>query len=200
MKDAACLRLSFSRKRGDFLHIRGPKGNGFYDRSYNVIGIAGGSGIGPIHFGMQEGKVKKLLYGARTADSFIKDSILDKIEVHYATDNGTRGHHGFVTDLIEKYVTYDDIKNNIWVCGPEPMMKKTFDTLKGMYDSSGEVFRHSEFSLERYMKCGSGICGACSCSGYLTCSDGPVIKYDDLKTMPDFGNLKRTKSGTKVKI
>jgi dihydroorotate dehydrogenase electron transfer subunit len=54
-------------------------------------------------------------------------------------------------------------------------------------------------SVERYMKCGRGICGSCEMDGYRTCVDGPVFQYKKIKG-GDFGNRKRLKSGRRVPV
>ena len=88
--------------------------------------------------GIKEEKVKKLLYGAKTSTSLIQDPALDNIEVIRATDDGSRGYSGFVTDLIEDNV---DLGYAVHVCGPEPMMQKTFDIFKQLYEK--ETVRNS---------------------------------------------------------
>jgi dihydroorotate dehydrogenase electron transfer subunit len=55
-------------------------------------------------------------------------------------------------------------------------------------------------SLERYMKCGYGVCGQCTCGNNLVCKDGPVFTSKQIKNMPDFGNSARLKSGKKVSL
>ena len=57
-----------------------------------------------------------------------------------------------------------------------------------------------EASLERMMKCGFGICGACMCNDKLVCKDGPVFNSRQLNGMSEFGNFARLKSGKKVTI
>jgi dihydroorotate dehydrogenase electron transfer subunit len=59
----------------------------------------------------------------------------------------------------------------------------------------------AQFSLERYMKCGIGLCGSCALDppGLLVCKDGPVFDAEKIKDT-EFGNYKRDASGSKVKI
>jgi len=76
-------------------------------------------------------------------------------------------------------------------CGPEPMMKAAVDVQLPYSDNI-------ECSVERYMKCGVGICGVCSCDGYRTCVDGPVFPYRSfLKSSEMFGRVHRAKN-TKI--
>ena len=79
----------------------------------------------------------------------------------------------------------------ILACGPEPMM-------------AASVFIAEQYglpiqcSLERYMKCGFGICGSCQCGKYTVCKDGPVFWGKDLDNIEDFGKFKRDASGKPV--
>ena len=57
-----------------------------------------------------------------------------------------------------------------------------------------------EASLERYMKCGIGICGQCVCDGQMVCKDGPVFNAQELSTMSDFGRYSLLKSGKRVTV
>ena len=50
-------------------------------------------------------------------------------------------------------------------------------------------------SLERYMKCGLGICGSCQCGKFTVCKDGPVFDGQTLLEIEDFGKWKRDASG-----
>jgi dihydroorotate dehydrogenase electron transfer subunit len=55
-------------------------------------------------------------------------------------------------------------------------------------------------SLERYMRCGFGICGACVCGDQLVCKDGPVFKSEQIRKMKDFGKYAKLKSGKKAEL
>jgi dihydroorotate dehydrogenase electron transfer subunit len=55
-------------------------------------------------------------------------------------------------------------------------------------------------ALERYMKCGIGVCGQCDCDGRLVCRDGPVFGREELAEMPSFGRVRRTATGEEVAI
>ena len=72
-------------------------------------------------------------------------------------------------------------------------MKKIFDICK-KYKVECEV------SLERYMKCGFGICGACMVNDKVVCMDGPIFNSSQLSKMPEFGEFARIKSGRKVSL
>ena len=109
-----------------------------------------------------------------------------------ATDDGSEGFHGFVTERVVEILSnekYDLIVS----CGPELMLKKLVGIAK-RHDTPIQV------SLERYMKCGIGICDACSISGYQVCRDGPVFSGKLLETLPEFGKDRRDSCGRIIKL
>ena len=57
-----------------------------------------------------------------------------------------------------------------------------------------------EASVERYMKCGFGICGNCTVNDKLVCIDGPIFNTKQLKELDEFGKFARLKIGKKVTI
>jgi dihydroorotate dehydrogenase electron transfer subunit len=176
-------------KPGDVIGIRGPFGNGFPETG-RVIAIAGGVGAAPLLPLTLTGRVETFLLGARTADELIFQVELGKrTNLRIATDDGSTGHHGRVTDLMmgEDPAGYD----RICVCGPEKMMHAVLRILdlKGITD-------HAYFSLHRYMKCGIGLCGSCCIDpdGFRVCRDGPVFRGDSLRNS-EFGHYCRDASG-----
>ena len=58
----------------------------------------------------------------------------------------------------------------------------------------------TQVSLERYMKCGFGICGQCSLDGFLVCQDGPVFDVEQLDGLRDFGKARRTATGRRLPL
>jgi dihydroorotate dehydrogenase electron transfer subunit len=74
-------------------------------------------------------------------------------------------------------------------CGPELMERAAF-TLEQRFPRTG-----IETSVERYMKCGIGVCGVCALDGWRTCVDGPVLDEKRLAESRHFGCCHRTKSG-----
>ncbi len=131
-----------------------------------------------------------ILNGATTKSTLLfenrfKDTII-------FTDDGSVGEKGYPTDIL------DDLHKKhkfeiIYTCGPEIMMHKVYEFCK-----KNNI--QCEASLERYMKCGIGICGQCVCDGQMVCKDGPVFDSDTLDTMSDFGTYSLLKSGQKVSI
>ncbi len=166
---------------GSSLSLMYPLGNGFTlpQSGENVLGIGGGSGVAPI---LQLAKNAanqsnmKVLLGARTStDHIAVDAYRSFAELGCATDDGSLGEHGLVTDhsFMKNLTQYD----RIYACGPLPMMK----AVARLAQLSGVA---CEVSLENLMACGFGVCLCCiepTVRGNLTvCTDGPVFNINDL--------------------
>lgn len=178
-------------RKGDKLGIRGPYGNSFSIKN-NACVVAGGVGLSSVSTLIDSLKNPTIIYGARGKEHLIYLKRYKNKNRIITTDDGSYGKKGFTTDVLKELL--QDKKNKIkivYTCGPEVMMKKVFDICN-------EYKIECEASLERIMKCGYGICGACMCSDKIVCMDGPVFNLAQLKKMPDFGNFARLKTGRKV--
>ncbi len=183
-----------SLQEGDLLGIRGPFGNGFPDDG-KILAVAGGVGAAPLRPLVAGGRVDTLLLGARSADELLFSRELSgAARLLLATDDGSAGRHGFVTDLLPGVdpAAFD----RICVCGPERMMYAVLCALQGL-GIAGRGF----FSLHRYMKCGIGLCGSCCIdpAGLRVCRDGPVFA-GDLLLGSEFGRYCRDASGRKQPV
>ncbi len=171
----------------DSIGIRGPFGNGFDIKKGSSLIIAGGVGaavLAPLAERLSE--VTTLL-GARTKDELLfRQRFEDAGVLKIATDDGSEGKQGYVTDLIDDVRSY----SQVYCCGPEAMMKKVLD----MVDPS-----IAQFSVQRYIRCGIGICGACCLNGLRVCKEGPVFSGRFLKNS-EFGMYKRDECGRRVRI
>jgi dihydroorotate dehydrogenase electron transfer subunit len=184
----------FVMEEGDEIGIRGPFGNGF-TRGEKMLAIAGGVGAAPLLPLARSDSVMTMLLGARTESELLFMDQLDECtDVLIATDDGSLGHHGYVTDLIGdlNLGAYDRIA----ICGPEVMMQ----AVQAKTEVKSALHR-AEFSLHRYMKCGVGVCGSCCIdpSGLRVCRDGPVFPGETLKKS-EFGSYMRTASGQKKNL
>ena len=184
----------FSLKPKNKIGIRGPFGNGF-TKGEKILAIAGGVGAAPLLPLARADCIMTLLLGARTESELLFLDQLDECtDVLIATDDGSQGHHGFVTDLMDEINlgAYD----RIVVCGPEVMMRVVLAKV-----AEKGIVHKTEFSLHRYMKCGVGVCGSCCIdpSGLRTCRDGPVFLGDFLQK-GEFGHYLRDASGRKKSI
>lgn len=203
----------FTMNIGDRIGISGPYGTSFSVQSdIHYIMVAGGYGAAPLGFLAEEVSKKNnikidFLMGARNSESLLFEKKLSQtpnVKLHITTDDGSKGYKGYVTDilskLIEKYSTSKDsssslkglTRNDIIVvtCGPEPMEKKVLD-ICNKYEVECEV------SIERYMKCGIGICGQCVVDdlGICMCKEGPVVKKELANKIKEFGKYHRDKTG-----
>ena len=179
----------FQMKRGDKIGIRGPYGNGF-ELKANACVVAGGCGIAPLSTLIENLKNPFVILGARSKDRLIFEKRFPNAKI--TTDDGSFGEKGFVTDALEN-VLRDRKFEVIYTCGPEVMMKRVF----GVCERQGIECRAS---LERYMKCGFGVCGQCEVNGFRVCKEGPVFSSESLRGMKDFGDSARLKSGERVSV
>jgi len=78
-------------------------------------------------------------------------------------------------------------------CGPEIMNKY-------LLKACNENKVPCQLSLERIMKCGTGLCGSCVIDGLRVCVEGPIFTGEQISRMTEFGKCKRDDAGLKVKI
>ena len=182
-----------SLKKGDKVGIRGPYGNGFSAKSNSVV-VGGGVGMASVSTLIDKLKNPVIINGARSKGHLIYLKRYKNKKMLIATDDGSYGRKGYTTDILGDLLK--DKKNRIkivYACGPEIMMKKVLDICN-------KYKIECEASLERMMKCGFGICGACMCNDKIVCIDGPVFNSKQLNAMPEFGNFARAKTGKKVTL
>jgi len=187
-------------KVGDRLGVRGAYGSFFTlpQKKGKIALIAGGYGMAPLAFLAQTAAEKgfqvDIILGARTKNELLKYSWLKnkKIKFFIATDDGSSGFKGFVPVLFQKYLEKNKPTYSYFV-GPEIMELKLADIC-----NQKEI--PFQLSLERYMKCGFGICGQCSVdpTGWRMCVEGPVFDNQRLKKIIEFGKYKRDGSGKKI--
>lgn len=191
----------FQKTKGDVIGLRGPYGNYFTvsKKQKRVILIGGGTGLVPLmRLSVLLNKMKiscTLIIGARSKQEVLFYNLAKKIlqntehRLIVTTEDGSFGIKGYPTDALIKILDYDKF-DMAYTCGPELMMKKIYD-ISTSYDIPLQA------SLERYMKCGMGICASCCINDKLVCMDGTVFNNNELKMMTDFGFIYRNKSGIK---
>ena len=172
-----------ARRPGDVLDCLGPVGRPFPlpddpgEGEYLLIG--GGVGLAPLFTLAQrlraEGAALTLHNGARIADWLVLTDDFRELgsTVREATNDGSRGQRGYVTDLLRDERPLDRFRA-IYACGPNPMFAALKQRLEE-YGFSGQCWA----SLESKMGCGIGACRGCSVivSGMprRVCVDGPVF-------------------------
>jgi dihydroorotate dehydrogenase electron transfer subunit len=193
----------FSRlKSKASLTVLGPLGRGFTTHRdvRKVILLAGGVGVAPLTFLLHEGFLRdaspqkpeiSVYVGARTAEHLTGlDRLRGFCNLRTATDDGSAGYHGLVTDLLCCDLgDYEPGTTMIFACGPAAMIR-----------SLGCIVRNNpircQVSLEERMACGIGACLGCSVAiidserkiGYQrVCHEGPVfdIREIALNSCPD---------------
>jgi dihydroorotate dehydrogenase electron transfer subunit len=189
----------FRKKPGDMVGIRGPYGTSFTIKGKEIALVAGGYGIAPLSFladeAMKKGINVHFISGAKTKESLVFCRKNERsCKYMYSTDDGTYGEKGFSTHVLEKLLAEHHI-DRVYAVGPERMMHKVVE-LTDKYSIPCEI------SLERYMKCGIGICGQCCVDdlGIRMCQEGPVIDKALAKKIIEFGKYKRDATGKKVDI
>ncbi|MHC4758487.1 MAG: iron-sulfur cluster-binding protein [Planctomycetota bacterium] len=200
----ASLRMT-ALSPGDTISVTGPLGRGFWVPEGKSIAllVGGGMGVGPlVHMAKilsQEhlDVTATALVGAKTFRALPFEAKLDEIsqqigfalgefaqfsiESMVATDDGSAGFHGPVTQYMEKWIDESNLDKNkmvIYTCGPEPMLAK-------MSQIATKRNIDCQISTERLMACGIGLCQSCAVecksdtggeSVYkLCCKDGPVF-------------------------
>jgi len=171
------------RKAGNNVNMFGPLGNGFsiQSDSHNLLLLAGGIGVAPLHFLAQEalnqGHSVTLLLGASTATQlYPKHFLPPEAEVITITEDGATDNKGMITDLLPDFV---DGADQVFACGPTSMyhalLTHNLPLLEG---------KPVQISLEIRMGCGRGVCYGCTVktkSGLKqVCTDGPVFDLDDI--------------------
>jgi dihydroorotate dehydrogenase electron transfer subunit len=165
------------------LDIFGPLGNGYttHPDSKHLLLVAGGIGIAPLAFLAQQapkrGCSATLLLGAQTAAQLCPKNLLpSKVKLIIATEDGTTGKRGVVTDLLPDFISWAD---QVFACGPISMYQ-TMATQRQKLLKTKPV----QISLEVRMGCGLSVCYGCTVktrSGLKqVCKDGPVFNLDDI--------------------
>ncbi len=176
----ACCELS----PGTEIYIRGPYGTPVEPpEDSHVMCVAGGTGLAAVYqiardFGSNEAPAE-IFAGARSADRlyFIEDcKAIAKVTI--ATDDGSAGHHGRVTEALDARLaamTPDELSKVVFYnCGPEPMIHAA-EAVQQEYVAKERI--HS--AIDYVTKCGVGICGACAApDGRRICIDGPFISAE----------------------
>jgi len=188
-------------KAGDAVELWGPLGNGFAPPTADhLICVAGGIGQTPFlgvarealglkSYGQPARHVTTpqqvtLCYGVRSQEYLagLDDFDMPGLDVRLATDDGSAGHHGYVTELLQQCLDENTAPAQVYCCGPEPMMKAVADVCRA---ASVPCW----LSLETPMACGFGACFSCvakvreedgSWDYRRTCVEGPVFPAEKL--------------------
>ena len=180
-------RLMTELRGGDKMWVLGPLGRGFAvtDKNTSRLLVGGGIGIAPLIFLDQFHLEKRLtlMMGFRSAKDIISPKRVtgEKRGFLAATDDGTKGHHGPVTDLLEEHLRKNGGKAVVYACGPKPMLRKVAEMTRAMG-------MPCQVSLESHMACGLGACQGCAVkasahsgrSYFHVCKEGPVFEAENI--------------------
>ncbi len=175
---------------GQTIDILAPLGKPFTisEEYTNPLLIGGGIGIFPLLYLAKSLPNKPITYlGFRNKDMLLLKSEFLKTskELKVATDDGSYGHGGYVTDLLQNKVKENNTNKKvdiIYACGPTPLLK----LIKEM---ANKYKIPAQLSLEQRMGCGIGACLVCACKIKTSnnteeykriCKDGPVFWGDEV--------------------
>jgi len=168
--------------------VIGPLGKPTHiDKVGNVLCVGGGTGVAVLHpitrAFKAAGNQVTCVIGARNKDLLILEDKMKAAshDLRVCTDDGSYGHHGFVTDVVKEILTSSSIQQAVAI-GPVPMMKAVCDITKSFNVPT-------MVSLNPIMIDGTGMCGGCRVSvggeTKFACVDGPefdghLVNFDEL--------------------
>ncbi|MBI2841853.1 MAG: dihydroorotate dehydrogenase electron transfer subunit [Armatimonadetes bacterium] len=192
--------LLMNKRVGDTVNIVGPLGSSFdvgRNRGAMHVLVAGGCGAAPIHF-LSDWICREhgcdnvtVLVGAKTGTGLLceREFVAHGVKVKVATEDGSFGYKGLVTQLLQKHLAERDlsVETRVYSCGPMPMMREVARI------SHEQSIYACQLSLERAMACGVGVCMGCvvracpeheaACDEWYysrICTDGPVYNAMEL--------------------
>jgi NAD(P)H-flavin reductase len=178
---------------GERLWIHGPLGRPFSvptelnPGAPGAILVGGGIGVAPLALWRRRllalGTPSRVLLGFRDRANSGGLELFDCSEVRLASEDGHRGHRGYVTDLLAVLLEGDDAASSaVYACGPPAML----EAVRVMCADRGVP---CELAMEAPMACGFGACFGCAVpladesDGYMRlCVDGPVVRGDEIST------------------
>ncbi len=194
-RGGAFTEKAFRLYPGQRVFVRGPCGNSFMpfvkEEGAKLL-VCGGCGAVPLDFlARRLGKKDvKVLMGAKCREEL--PAFFRGRDTVTATDDGSSGMKGMATEFIS--TLNPGRHDQFFICGPEAMMLAAAEKAERHVPAESIIL-----SMERYMKCGRGLCGSCELDGFRVCVDGPVFTFRQLKG-GDLGRMKRARSGRKVHV
>ena len=182
---------------GDVVGLRGPFGTGWpmaETVGRDVVVVAGGLGLAPLRPVLYRllaereryGKIV-LLYGTRSPGGILFRREIEAwrrrldIDIEVTVDHAVGDWHGqvgVVTTLIVR-AAFDPLHAIALVCGPEVMMRFAIAALRDARVGDDAIY----LAMERNMKCAIGFCGHCQFGPVFVCRDGPVFRYDRVRSL-----------------
>ncbi len=167
---------------GTKTYIRGPHGQAVTPSpDQTVIAVAGGTGLAAVYQIARDFPGAEIFTGARTAERlYYLDECRQIANLHVATDDGSAGFEGRVTEDLAQYLSdlnAEQLENLVFYnCGPEPMVRAAIE-VERQFVADDQIFS----AIDYLTKCGVGICGACAApDGQRICVDGPFLNASAL--------------------
>jgi dihydroorotate dehydrogenase electron transfer subunit len=184
-------------RSGDRIGVRGPYGHGYTLHDGKILVVGGGTGMASLLPAVEvigERTRVDVAIGARNVSEllFVDRAKAASDHVRTSTDDGTEGLKGTAVDLVADMISKQHY-DFVLACGPEKML---FYLLALLQKNNIRC----ELSLERYMKCGAGLCGSCALDEKRVCVDGPVFTGEQAQRMIEFGKFRRNEAGQKIKL
>jgi dihydroorotate dehydrogenase electron transfer subunit len=201
------LELTIKKYGGDFtkkvfrlypgqrVFVRGPYGNSFIPfvkEEGRKFLVCGGCGVVPLAFlaSRLKGQAVSVVVGAKCREEL--PAMFKELNPMVMTDDGSAGLKGLVPQAIDRLDARRG--DQFFICGPERMMIMAAEKAERFVQAEDIIL-----SMERYMKCGRGLCGSCEMDGLRICVDGPVFRFSEMRG-GDFGQRKRDKSGRRIGV
>ena len=163
---------------GTEAYVRGPHGIPVAPAAdAKIMAVAGGTGLAAVYQIARDFGNAEVFAGARSAERlYYLDECRRIAEVHVATDDGSAGYHGVVTELLRERLlamSAEERKQLIFYnCGPQPMVHAAI-AVQREFCQPEQIFS----AIDYLTKCGVGICGACATpDGRRLCVDGPFLE------------------------
>jgi dihydroorotate dehydrogenase (NAD+) catalytic subunit len=167
-------------QQGDEVYVRGPYGVPVRGEDFSkIILVSGGCGLAALYQMARDFHNTELLLGVKThKDLFYLEKAQQCADVHIATEDGSVGYKGLVTELLRKHLQECHNKGSVFFfnCGPEEMIDAAF-AIEQQYTSPEKIYS----AIDYVTKCGVGLCGSCATKdGRRLCVDGPFMSVEDI--------------------
>lgn len=167
---------------GASVYVRGPHGVAVAPPAdAKIVAVAGGTGLAAVYQIARDFGDAEVFLGARTAERlYFRDECAKIARVHVATDDGSEGFHGVVTQQLEHWLKEQSAEETarmvFYNCGPAPMVHAAAKVQQQFVDND-RIFN----AIDYLTKCGVGICGACHApDGRRLCVDGPFLTNESV--------------------
>ncbi len=162
---------------GTECYVRGPHGIAATPpEDAKIVAVAGGTGLAAVYQLVRDFGGAEVFFGARSADRlYYEAECAACANLHISTDDGSRGHHGLVTEALAAYLEgLSEATRTALVfynCGPAPMVRAA-EAVQRRFVAEERIFS----AIDYLTKCGVGLCGACAApDGRRLCVDGPFL-------------------------